>query len=90
MQEYLERCDGRGMLAAAEKRQLSACGVAGVAAVMGLAGDGCAARVLARGSSRGREEDPSRIVHYAATGITPQRAEGIAQRAESTPPRIPQ
>jgi AmmeMemoRadiSam system protein B len=73
MQDYLERCDGTGMLAAAEKRQLSACGVAGIAAVVGLAGEGCTASMLARGSSRGREEDPSRIVHYAAAGIA-QRA----------------
>jgi hypothetical protein len=70
MQDYLGRCDGKGMLAAAEKRQLSACGVAGIAAVVGLAGEGCTARVLARGSSRGREEDPGRIVHYAAAGIS--------------------
>lgn len=71
MQDYLGRCDGRGMLAATERRQLSACGVAGIAAVVGLAGDGCAARVLAAGSSRGHEEDPGRVVHYAAAGILP-------------------
>jgi AmmeMemoRadiSam system protein B len=80
MQDYLGRCDAKGMLAATEKRQLSACGVAGMAAVMGLAGDGCAARLLARGSSRGREEDPDRIVHYAAAGITSPRTLRAAGR----------
>ena len=71
MEDLLGRCDAEGMLAASERRQLSACGVAGVAALLRLCGGGCAVRFLARGSSRGQEEEPGRVVHYAAAGFMP-------------------
>ena len=69
LEELLARGDGKGVLAAAEKRRISTCGAAGIAAIISLAGDGCSARVLARGSSLGRDDDPMRIVHYAAVSI---------------------
>jgi hypothetical protein len=71
MEDLLGRCDARGMLAAAERRQLSACGVAGMAALLGLCGRGCSVQFLARGSSRGREEEPGKTVYYAAAGFSP-------------------
>jgi MEMO1 family protein len=67
---FIEKGDGRGMLAALEKRQLSACGVAGIAALLGMAGDSGAFRLLTRGTSRGRDPDADRVVRYAAAGIT--------------------
>jgi AmmeMemoRadiSam system protein B len=69
LEELLAQGDGRGVLAAAEKRRISTCGAAGIAAMISLAGEGCRARVLARGSSLGRDDDPMRIVHYAAVSI---------------------
>ncbi len=71
MEDLLARCDGPGMLAAAERRQVSACGIAGIAALLRLCGSGCTVRLLARGSSRGREEGVRRVVHYAAACFTP-------------------
>jgi AmmeMemoRadiSam system protein B len=69
LEELLANCDGRGVLAAAEKRRISTCGAAAIAALISLAGEGCRARVLARGSSLGRDDDIMRIVHYAAVSI---------------------
>ena len=77
LEELLSRADWKGLINASEKRQISTCGAAGIAALISLAGDGCQARVLARASSRGRDEDPLRIVHYAAVSIDRDpRAEG--------------
>jgi len=61
--------DWRGILAAAEKKQVSACGVAGMAVLLRLAGGNCTARILARSSSRAQDEDADRVVHYAALSI---------------------
>jgi MEMO1 family protein len=69
LEELLAQGDGRGVLAAAEKRRISTCGAGSISAIISLAGDGCRARVLARGSSLGRDDDPMRIVHYAAVSI---------------------
>jgi hypothetical protein len=74
MEELLGRSDAEGMIAASERRQLSACGVAGMAALLRLCGSGCTVRFLARGSSRGREEEPGRVVHYAAAALMPSGA----------------
>jgi AmmeMemoRadiSam system protein B len=59
----------KGVLEAAEKRRISTCGAAGIAALLALAGDGCRVQILARSSSRGVDDDPSRIVHYAAVSV---------------------
>jgi AmmeMemoRadiSam system protein B len=69
LEDLLAHGDGKGVLAAAEKRRISTCGAAGIAALISLAGEGCRARVLARGSSLGRDDDIMRIVHYAAVSI---------------------
>jgi AmmeMemoRadiSam system protein B len=69
MEDLLARCDTRGMLAAVERRELSACGVAGIAALIELGGAGCSAKIVARGSSRDREEEKGKVVHYAAAAI---------------------
>jgi MEMO1 family protein len=69
MEDLLARGDGAEVLAAAEKQRISACGAPGIAAVMRLAGRGCRVRVIARGSSLGRDDDLLRIVHYAAVSI---------------------
>jgi len=69
LESLIEACDWRGIAGAAERKRISPCGAAGIAAVLSLAGDGCRTEFLARASSRGRDEDPSRVVHYAAIGI---------------------
>jgi hypothetical protein len=69
MDSLLTRGDWRGIVSAAEKRQISACCVAGIAAVLSLAGAGCTVEILARTSSRSSETDDSRIVHYAGVSI---------------------
>ncbi len=51
------------------RRLISACGPAGIAAVLSLAGSGCSVEILARARSQEKDDDPSRIVHYAAVSI---------------------
>jgi MEMO1 family protein len=81
LEELLAQADGKGVLAAAEKRRISTCGAAGIAAMISLAGEGCRARVLARGSSLGRDDDLMRIVHYAAVSIEKdKRTQGWSSR----------
>ncbi len=70
MEELLLRADAKGVVAAAERRLVSACAPAGIAAVLALAGSGCRVEILARARSQD-QEDPSRVVHYAAVGIDP-------------------
>jgi AmmeMemoRadiSam system protein B len=62
-------CDWKGVLEASQKRRISTCGAAGIAALLSLAGDGCRVQILARASSRGVDDDPARIVRYAAVSI---------------------
>ncbi len=69
MDSLLLKGDWRGMIAAAEKRQISACCVAGIAAVLSLAGPGCRVEIRSHASSRSSEADDSRIVHYAGVSI---------------------
>jgi MEMO1 family protein len=69
LEGILRQGDWRGLVGAAKRRAISACGVAGMAAVLELAGEGCRVEMLARATSREREEDESRLVHYAAVGI---------------------
>ena len=77
LEELLSRADWKSVMGASEKRRISTCGASGIAALISLAGDGCQARVLARASSRGRDEDPMRLVHYAAVSLdTGAHAEG--------------
>jgi hypothetical protein len=76
IEELIERSDWRGVLASAERQQISACGAAGIAAILALAGEGCRCEILARASSLRRDEDPSRVVHYAAVGLDPAAIAG--------------
>jgi AmmeMemoRadiSam system protein B len=66
--------DWKGLVTSAGRRLVSACGVAGVAALLSLAGEAGSARILARGSSRASDEDPSRVVSYAAVGLDDGRS----------------
>jgi AmmeMemoRadiSam system protein B len=66
MEQLIAAGDWRGIAQALQSKRISACGAAGIAALLALAGSSCRARFLARASSRGMDEDPSRIVHYAA------------------------
>jgi AmmeMemoRadiSam system protein B len=69
LESLLSGGNWKGVLEAAEKRRISACGASGIAALMALAGDGCRVQILARASSRGVDDDPARIVHYAAVSL---------------------
>jgi hypothetical protein len=70
LEQLLLRADGRGVVAAADRRLISACAPAGIAAVLSLAGRGCKVEILARARSKdGDDDDPSRVVHYAAVSI---------------------
>jgi hypothetical protein len=62
-------CDWKGVLEASQKRRISTCGAVGIAALLSLAGDGCRVQILARASSRGVDDDPARIVRYAAVSV---------------------
>jgi AmmeMemoRadiSam system protein B len=69
VEDLISRADWKGVMGASEKRRISTCGASVIAALISFVGDGCQARVLARSSSRGRDEDPTRIVHYAAVSL---------------------
>ncbi len=69
LEDLLCRRDWKGLLAASEKRQLSACGAAGLAGLLRLAGEDCEVRILERARSRETDEDPSRTVAYAAVSV---------------------
>ena len=61
--------DWAGMISAEEKRRISACGATAIAALLRVAGQGARIEILSRASSREKEEDPARTVHYAAIGF---------------------
>jgi MEMO1 family protein len=83
LEDLLGGCDWRGVIAASKKKLISACGSTGIAAVLSFLGNGCSARILARGSSRGEDADESRIVQYAAVSL--DRAPGTdAPRSAQT------
>jgi len=69
LEQLLCQGDWKGLVRAAERRLISACGVAGMASVLALAGEGCRVEVLARAHSREKDEEEPRVVHYAAVGI---------------------
>jgi MEMO1 family protein len=69
LEDLLTHCDWKGVVSASESRRISACGATGIAGVLSLAGDGCSVQVLARGRSEERDEDASRVVHYAAVSL---------------------
>jgi AmmeMemoRadiSam system protein B len=69
LEGLLTGCNWKGVLEAAEKRRISTCGASGIAALLALAGEGCRVQILARSSSRVVDDDPSRIVHYAAVSL---------------------
>ena len=73
LEDLLSRCDWKGVMLASESRRISACGAACIAGVLSLAGDGCSVQILARGRSPVRDEDASRIVHYAAVSVDAAR-----------------
>jgi MEMO1 family protein len=61
--------DWRALIAAEEKKKISACAVTAVAALLRLAGPQCRIAVADRACSREKEDDPARTVHYAAIGL---------------------
>ena len=61
--------DWRALVAAEEKKKISACAVTAIAALLQLAGPECRIALSGRASSREKEDDPSRTVHYAAIGF---------------------
>ena len=79
--------DWKGLIAAAKRKQISACGATGMAALLSFLGAGCRARVLARGSSLGEDADESRVVHYAAVSLD---VDGVGPRRDRVGPPRPE
>jgi AmmeMemoRadiSam system protein B len=73
LEDLLSRCDWKGVLSASENRKISACGVSCIAGVLSLAGEGCRVQILARARSHEKDEDASRVVHYAAVSVESAR-----------------
>ena len=69
LEDLLSRCDWKGVVSASESRRISACGASCIAGVLSLAGDGCRVQILARARSQEKDEDTSRVVHYAAVSV---------------------
>ena len=69
LEALISGMDWKGILSASERRRISACCPAGMAAILSLATRECRVRVLARATSAGRDEDPRRVVQYAAFGL---------------------
>jgi AmmeMemoRadiSam system protein B len=69
IEQLLLHADGKGVLAAADRGLISACAPVGIAAVLSLAGSGCRVEILARARSQEKDDDPSKVVHYAAVSI---------------------
>ncbi len=61
--------DWPGIIAAEEKKRISACGATAIAAILCLAGKGCRMKIHNRACSREKEDDNERTVHYAAIGL---------------------
>ena len=72
MEKLLTAGDWQGLVAAEEKKRVSACGATAIAALLRAAGPGVRIEILSRASSREKEDDPSRTVHYAAIGFDHQ------------------
>ena len=69
LEELIAGRDWRGILSARDTGKISACGAGAIAAALSLAGEDCRVELLGRASSRGREDEPDRAVHYAAVGV---------------------
>ncbi len=69
MEELLGTGDWRALIAAEQKKKISACGATIIAALMCLAGPGARIEILNRASSHEKEKDPERTVNYAAIGL---------------------
>jgi MEMO1 family protein len=69
LEALLAGCDWKGVLGASETGRISACGPAGIAALLALAGPECKVRILARSSSRNTEPGTEHTVHYAAVSV---------------------
>jgi AmmeMemoRadiSam system protein B len=69
LEELLAARDWRGIVAGAERRKISPCCAAGMAALILLAGSECRVSILARSSSRDRNEEEAKAVHYAAVSV---------------------
>jgi hypothetical protein len=70
LEALLAKGDWRGVVNAEAGRRISACGATPMAALLCVAGRGCAVDILNRSSSREKEEDPERTVQYAAIGFS--------------------
>ena len=69
LEELIAGRDWRGILSARDSGKISACGAGAIATALSLAGEDCRVELLDRASSRGRDEEPDRAVHYAAVGV---------------------
>ena len=69
MESLMAAANWRELVAAEEKKRISACGATAIAALLRAAGHGVRIEILNRASSREREDDPARTVHYAAIGL---------------------
>ena len=69
LEELIAGRDWRGILSARDNGKISACGAGAIATALSLAGEDCRVELLNRASSRGRDEEPDRAVHYAAVGV---------------------
>jgi hypothetical protein len=83
LEDLLSGCDWKEVISAAKRKQISTCGSTGIAALLSLLGDGCHARVLARGSSLGEDADESRIVQYAAVSLDHDAPTGRTRSART-------
>jgi AmmeMemoRadiSam system protein B len=73
LEDLLSRSDWKGVVSASESRRISACGASCIAGVLSLAGEGCRVQILARGRSQEKDDEVSRVVHYAAVSVESAR-----------------
>jgi hypothetical protein len=69
LEELIAGRDWHGILSARDSGKISACGAGAIATALSLAGGNCRVELLNRASSRGKDEEPDRAVHYAAVGV---------------------
>jgi len=69
LEGLLSSGDWMGIIAAEEKKRISACGATALAALLHLAGEGCRIAIHSRASSREEADDKARTVHYASIGF---------------------
>lgn len=66
LRELVCAADGRGIVSALERRRISSCGAAGIAALLTMGGMRLRTVALEAGDSRGVDGDADHTVHYAS------------------------